>query len=275
MPARLKFSPIIILVVLLVCLGCRTWSSQKLQDAAEIGDLNQIKLLLQNGANIDSIDNRGRTALYVAAIEGRSNIVSYLLDQGADPNKGASWKSNQRPLHVAAEYGHVNVIRDLLRHGAKIDERTTMGETVLQYAAWYGRSAAVKLLLEQGANPNARDQYGYSALHFRYTPQDVNVLNQATGGPFESNFKEVAILLVSAGTDVNAPAKNPNGYTPLMAASAVAPVEVVDYLLLKGANIDAKTDAGAMASTIAQARKRNDVLELLKKAKEKKQTIAQ
>ena len=263
-------STVVVLIVAFACFGCSSLSSQKIHDASEIGDLSQIKLLLQNGANINSTDNRGRTPLYIAAGGGKSNLVSYLLEHGADPNKGASWKGNQMPIHVAAMYGHVEIIQDLLRHGAKIDACTTAGESALHYAAQYGRSAAVKFLLKEGANPNATDILGWTPLYFRFSPQNVGVLDGATGGPFASNFKEVAVLLVSAGGDINATAETPKGYTPLMAACAVAPTEVVDYFLSKGANAEAKTQTGATASTIAQARDRSDVLELLKKATHEK-----
>src|ERR1700720_1225487 len=178
----LLLSRVINLTIVLVCLEFQACGKESLQNMAKIGDLDQIKLLMQSGSNVNSADNRGRTPLYVAAIGGKSNVVDYLLNNGADPNKGASWKGNQRPLHVAAEYGNVEIIQNLLHHGAKIDARTTAGETALHYAAWNGRSAAVKLLLEEGANPNAKDIYGYSPLHFRYTPQDVNVLNGSSLG---------------------------------------------------------------------------------------------
>lgn len=257
---------VFVLIVALACFGCRSVNSQKLQDAAELGDLGQIKLLTESGANVNDTDNRGRTALYVAALNGKLNIVDYLLNHDADPNKGASWKGNQRPIHVAAKYGYVEIIQDLLHHGAKIDANDSAKETALHIAAWYGRSAAVKFLLDEGANPNAKDIYGYSALHFRYTPQVVKNLDGATGGPFASNFKEVAVFLVSAGADVNATAENPKGYTPLMAACAVAPIEAVDFLLSKGAGVEAKTETGATAFSIAQVKKRTDVLELLNKA---------
>jgi len=260
-----SLATVFVLIVALACFGCRSVNNQKLQDAALFGDLNQVELLLQNGANVNSTDNRGRTALYIASSEGKSNVVSYLLNHGADPNKGASWKGNQRPIHVAAKYGHVEIIQDLLRHGAKIDAYDSAKETALHEAAWYGRSAAVKCLLDEGANPNAKDIFGYTPLFFRYSPQDVKVLDGATGGPFASNFKEVAVFLVSAGADVNATAENPNGFTPLMAACAVAPVEVVDYLLSKGANVEAKSDTGATALSVAQVRNRTDIQKLLKK----------
>ena len=235
-----------------------------LQEAAEIGDLDVVKSLVQSGAGVNSTDDRGRTALYVASIGGKSNVVDYLLNQGADPNKGASWKADRTPLQAAAMYNNLGIIQNLLRHGAKIDAADAEGQTALHRAAWYGRSAAVKLLLKEGARPNAEDVYGYSSLHFKFTPQEVNVLNGSSLGKIPSDFREVAELLISAGADINAPAKKPKGYTPLMAACAVAPIEVVDYLLSKGANADAKTETGATAFSIAQAKKRTDVQDLLK-----------
>jgi predicted component of type VI protein secretion system len=79
MPTRLKLFFIVFLTIGFVCFGCKTRSSQKLQDAVEIGDQNQVKLLLQNGAIINGTDNRGRTALYVAVLNGKSNVVARLI----------------------------------------------------------------------------------------------------------------------------------------------------------------------------------------------------
>jgi len=216
---------------------------------------------------VNGTDDRGRTALYIASIGGKSNVVEYLLNQGADPNKGAAWKANRTPLQAAAMYDNLDIIQNLLRHGAKIDAADAEGQTALHHAAWYGRSAAVKLLLKEGANPKAEDVYGYSSLHFRFTPQEVNILNRSSLGQIPTDFREVAELLVSAGADINAPAKKPKGYTPLMAACAVAPIEVVDYLLSEGANAEAITETGATAFSIAQAKMRTNVQEMLKVVK--------
>ena len=144
---RSKLQIAILICGFALCAGCA--SNEKLQIAAEVGNLDQLKSLLQNGNNVNSTDNRGRTPLYNAALCGHEDMVDYLLNHGADPNKGASWKGNQRPIHVAAMYGHVEIIQDLLRHGAKIDACTSAKETALHKAAWHGRAAAVEIPFEQ------------------------------------------------------------------------------------------------------------------------------
>jgi ankyrin repeat protein len=64
----------------------------------------------------------GFTALHHAAERGRSEVVSYLLEKGADVNSadGLCWT----PLHLAAEQGHLPVVKQLVRAGAKVDAKT-------------------------------------------------------------------------------------------------------------------------------------------------------
>ena len=59
------------------------------------------------------------------------------------------------PLHHAAEGGNFELVRLLLRHGAKIDVRNGQGEQPLHYAAKNGNTQVVELLLDNGASPNA------------------------------------------------------------------------------------------------------------------------
>lgn len=58
-------------------------------------------------------------------------------------------------LHKAAVRGNVGELRDLLDHGADVDEPGIWGHTPLMMAAWAGRAAAVSHLIARGANPNA------------------------------------------------------------------------------------------------------------------------
>ncbi len=85
--------------------------------------------------------------LFLAAGEGRLEVVRYLLDEGADVNARESWGST--PLAEAAYYGHVDVIKELLLRGADINAACAQG-TALDIAISRNNTAAADLLRHRG-----------------------------------------------------------------------------------------------------------------------------
>jgi ankyrin repeat protein len=63
-------------------------------------------------------------------------------------------KSGYTPLHIAAHFGHVAIIRFLLSSGASVDSRTNVGYTPLHQAAQQGHTQVINLLLENKAQPD-------------------------------------------------------------------------------------------------------------------------
>lgn len=59
------------------------------------------------------------------------------------------------PLHVAAHYGHANMVRFLLSHEANVKATSALGYTPLHQAAQQGHTNVVNILLENSAQPNA------------------------------------------------------------------------------------------------------------------------
>ena len=122
--------------------------------AVEKASVPVVKLLLENGANITSRLEDGKTGLHVAAMTGNENLLQQLLSAGADPyaedNKGFLG------LHHAAIVGHCEVVRILAEISKNVD---VMGDgfTPLLLAAANGRESVVRLLLEMGADPEKRD----------------------------------------------------------------------------------------------------------------------
>lgn len=82
------------------------------------GNLSRMRLLHFAGANINSQSN-GSMPLFVAAGEGRSDVVRYLLAEGADVN--AREKLGDTALTEATYYGHVALVKELLLRGAEVN----------------------------------------------------------------------------------------------------------------------------------------------------------
>jgi hypothetical protein len=60
-------------------------------------------------------------------------------------------------LHAASGYGHLAMVRELLKRGASVDLRNRLGCTSLMYAAFHGHLSILLVLLQHSANPDLRD----------------------------------------------------------------------------------------------------------------------
>lgn len=110
------------------------------------GSLSRMRLLHFAGANINARSN-GSTPLFIAAGEGRSDVVRYLLAEGAEVN--AREPLGDTALTEAAYYGHVALVKDLLAHGADVNAVGNDG-TALDIALNRNNSAVVDLLKHHG-----------------------------------------------------------------------------------------------------------------------------
>lgn len=242
--------------------ACCTMGAEKvpsLHELAQAGESKAIQIRLKSGALVDETDDDGRSILYVACLAGKADVATVLLKAGANPNKPARRKGNDTPLHAAAKYGHWKVVEILIHHKATVDARNRAQQTPLHFAAWNGRLLTVKALLTAGASPQALDHLGNGCLYYNH-----GIMPQAFASE-STDFKAVAVELIGAGASVNVLAKTPKGYTPLMSACANAPADVVELLLNSGADPSAKLQNGATAYSIAEVKKRIDVMNLLKR----------
>lgn len=103
-----------ILLVSMAMIGCAT----PLHNAAYRGDINAVKTLIEQGADVNA--RAGQVApLHTAASEGHANVVALLIEKGADVNAKSRW--GYTPLMLAAMYGHADVAKFLIDRGANID----------------------------------------------------------------------------------------------------------------------------------------------------------
>jgi Ankyrin repeats (3 copies) len=124
-----------------------------LHSAAWYGNLEMIQVLLEYKADVNAQTDVGETPLQFACRGKRSSLLAkvarLLLEHGADVNTVRNNRSTA--LHTAVQEGEVETVRVLLEHGADIGAETEYGETAFQLARGRGHIEIMKLLSEHGA----------------------------------------------------------------------------------------------------------------------------
>jgi ankyrin repeat protein len=123
-------------------------------DAIEIAikeklPLTVVQLLVDHGAEFPR-----KGLLPLAAISGDIGVIEYLLQNGINPNERTDESftvpnSHCLPLHLAAEWGHVDTVNLLLHYGADVEAKDSSGATALEKASSAGHSAVANLLKAQ------------------------------------------------------------------------------------------------------------------------------
>jgi ankyrin repeat protein len=124
-------------------------------DAAMRGDLQAVRTLLNQKADVNGTQTDGATALHWAVYRDNLELLDLLIGAGANPR--VTNRAGVSPLSLAARYGNAPVIDRLLEAGADANERGPSGETPLMLAARNGNPDAIKLLAAAGADVDATE----------------------------------------------------------------------------------------------------------------------
>jgi ankyrin repeat protein len=260
-----------------------TKSTHPLHEAAAAGDVEQVRLLISNGADVNEKDNDGRTPLHSAARYARKDVVAVLLAQGASINEADG--SGQTPLHLAADFGAKLVPELLLAKGAQINARDNAGNTPLHAAAAFSgvHEDLLELLIAKGADVKARNEAGQTPLHrvsmirrLDYPIElgaevllahgaEVDAKDQSGCTPLhfavENGNKEMVDLLVAKGADVKT--KAADGTTLLHRAVKSGRLDMVDQFLSRGIDINSARSDGQTALHLAASTGENSIVEAL------------
>jgi ankyrin repeat protein len=122
--------------------------------AAIRGDARIVTLLIEAGADVNWVGERGYSALSAAVRSCRAgwDVVETLLDAGADIDKRSG--ASLTPLMVAIQESRPTFFRRLLDRGADVDALNTHGEGALNYAIYYRKPAHIALLLDRDVDPD-------------------------------------------------------------------------------------------------------------------------
>jgi len=125
-----------------------------LYEAANDGDMDEVKELIGAGANPNAKIEGDGSPLIGAARSGRADITRLLLDQGADPNGAVAGDGS--PLINAASRGRLDQVQMLVDRGADVNLAVEGDENPLMNAAEGGHLAIVQLLVSKGADIHTR-----------------------------------------------------------------------------------------------------------------------
>nr|XP_021185740.2 ankyrin repeat and sterile alpha motif domain-containing protein 1B isoform X2 [Helicoverpa armigera] len=201
-----------------------------LHQACLNGHRDIVRVLLAAGASPCMVDKKGATPLHLAAFNGDTEVCWMVLThKNPSVNIDQLTSAHETALLIAAQFGFVNVVAQLVSLGADVTIKNNNDESPLDLAAQYGRLAVVQHLLK--VRPHLVDQYRHANCRdvvFTTTP-----LHRAS----KTGRKDVVTALIDAGMDPNV---RTHSGTPLHEAARFGKPSVVRILLNKGADLHAQ-----------------------------------
>lgn len=290
------------------------WQQTALLHAAKNGNLDLVKMLVDKGADIERAmrwaalfhqrivldfmlqKNPGQTAinssLHAAVRSGATDIVTMLLDKGANinfvnKNRDLIMQTTNTSVLMQALSGsnpNIEEVRLLLSKGADVNLKVDNAEnpSALFVAATSNNTDLVNLLLSYGADVNVKDEYGATPLHVTIDNRTSTKIAQSLldkGADFNSkgmpaqwtplmlalknDHSKIALLLIERGADINALSKHK--LTALMIASERgSDIDLIKTLLTKGAEVNTQDlDGNSALLRAASSHSANEILPLL------------
>uniref|UniRef100_A0A8C5AKE6 Poly [ADP-ribose] polymerase n=1 Tax=Gadus morhua TaxID=8049 RepID=A0A8C5AKE6_GADMO len=240
-------------------------SDRQLLEASKSGDVETVKRLctLQN-VNCRDVEGRQSTPLHFAAGYNRLAVVELLLQHGADVH--AKDKGGLAPLHNACSYGHLEVAQRLVRRGAAVDSPDLWRFTPLHEAAAKGKYDICKLLLQHGADPSRKNRDGNSPLDLvREGDTDIQDLLRGDAALLDAAKKGCLgrVRRICSPANVNCRDAQGRHSTPLHLAAGYNNMEVAEFLLQQGAEVNAQDRGGLIPLHNAASYGHVDVAALL------------
>ena len=238
-----------LLVMLLLAMSAVVFTvgcgeEQEVTNPEHILTVKQLEELLETktAAQIfeeDLINGNRKTSNDILCIDAAG--LSFLLKKGLDVN--AKSEAGLTVLHVAAYWGDLGLVKELIGKGADVNAKDESGWTLLHLAAGSGNLSLVKYLVEEkNLDVNAKDKSGWTVLYSAASSGNLDLVK----------------YLVEKGADVNA--KSESGYTALHSAALNGKLEVVKYLVEKGADVNAKNKSGWTPADVAYKQEIKDYL---------------
>ncbi|XP_018338082.1 PREDICTED: protein phosphatase 1 regulatory subunit 12A isoform X5 [Trachymyrmex septentrionalis] len=239
--------------------------------ACAASDKEEVVRLLQRGADINTGNVDGLTALHQACIDDDLDMVEFLVEQGADINRGDN--EGWTPLHATASCGFISIAKYLIEQGCNLAAVNNDGELALDIA----ESDEMEDMLQQHINKagidcdQARSEEERSMLNdakaWRSGAPGKDSMHPRSGATAlhvaaAKGYIKVMHILLQARCNVDA--QDFDGWTPLHGAAHWGQLEACKLLVENGCDMDMKNYADQTAFDIADA----DILKALENLRE-------
>ncbi|XP_063438358.1 uncharacterized protein LOC134719283 [Mytilus trossulus] len=264
-----------------------SWN-EKLIKAAREGRLTDLKLSIEKGADLEYRDENEYTPLLQSVYHGHIETVQYLVSVGS--NKEAKTEIPQQcpfystcfdvgnvlmlqigstPLSLAAEKGHLDIVKYLIRVGCIKEARANDAFTPLLNSVYYGHIETVQYLVSVGSNKEATAKDGNTPLFIAVHKGNLQIVQYLiTVGcqrdardnddftpllfAVQGGHIEIVKYLVTAQCDIEA--TNKDDFTPLLVAVRQGYLDIVKYLIKANCDIEARTKMGLTPLLVATAK---------------------
>ncbi|KAK3098884.1 hypothetical protein FSP39_023968 [Pinctada imbricata] len=240
--------------------------------ACSSGDRDEVSRLLKRGADINTANVDGLTALHQACIDDNLEMVEFLVENGADvdvcDNEG--WT----PLHATASCGFTDIARYLIEQGGNVAAVNNDGDLPFDIC----EDEEMEKVLQEEMDKQEIDADAARAEEENQMLADANKwLNNKTVKEKRhpktgatalhvacaKGYMKVISVLLQAGADINS--KDYDGWTPLHAAAHWGQEEACKVLVDNMCDMETKNNAGQTSFDVAD----NDIIKLLDELKKK------
>ena len=230
-----------------------------LHEVIKVADIKSFDWLMNQNVDVNIMNDQGSTPLIAACAVGKLEIVEDLLEKGADANKVSKWGNS--PLFTAAGRAEFQMVELLLKHGADAGFIDKDGKTVLHEARPLGADKEfvqniykiINLILDEHA-----DKIDLN----KKTKFGTSILSNAI------NNEQLMYKMIEKGASSNVQFDANQGLTPLHMACLSGNIPLIELILNNGFDFSVKDDRGTTAPLLLITYMMNSIAEKKEAMKE-------